>query len=204
MRVRCQLGESSGLYVIRQKALKCLKPARREWKLIQVVREVFNRITVILGGSEKPPFTVLLVMEFMRVVQIAKRNLHPLSEFCNCIHYFVVLQVTHHFLAVDDIVAILEGRIEERCKIEFIPIGSDRAHDLVEIQIAKELRWLFHFLLLFLPAVWKQNAAKPDGIGTGLVRRSPVMVSGTLAYEVDLEVTTHRNLLSCVVTAPSR
>jgi hypothetical protein len=52
----------------------------------------------------------------------------------------LVFEIAHDFVAICDLGEIGQAVIKERLEVVFLPAGGDRVYDLVEIQIAKEVR----------------------------------------------------------------
>src|ERR1019366_9734662 len=81
----------------------------------------------------------MLVVEISGKFPLTAHRSHSLRKRLDGTHEKHCLEVVHHFLAVSDYIGVRERGKEEWQEIVFLKPSRDSLHDLIEIQVMKEI-----------------------------------------------------------------
>lgn len=110
----------------------------------EIANEANYGIAVDIDCVQEPAFLLAAVRELFHLAEMLTHRTHAIGKGGNTLEQANVFEVPHDFVAIADVINIVQGHMEEGLKVIFLPTGRDGGDNLIEGEIDKEfgLGWL--------------------------------------------------------------
>src|SRR5471032_884043 len=106
----------------------------------QIMGKSLECLAIHRDRFEKPPLTLALVVELLRLRQMLAHLEHTRGECVDAVEHGGIVEVPHDLMPVGDRFLARQLGVEEGLKCVIVPPQRDRRDDLVEIEVAEKRR----------------------------------------------------------------